>query len=305
MMVRKVLCKSALVKSGIADHALNPYTGCAHGCVYCYASFMGRFAPHGRPWGRWVDVKVNVADTLRRDLQHLRRRAKGSPPEVFISSVTDAYQPLERTFRVTRACLEVIATAVNEPAQQALPLLTRPDASLLEPDASRPNSWLRVSILTKSDLVLRDLDVLQDIPGVEVGMTITTADDAVSKRYEPGAPPATRRLAALRRLADAGISTWAFISPVLPYHADSRPAVRSILTAVRDAGVVRVMVDRFNPYPASVSRFLKVASAEAAETLREYIASPREYLDRLRATVAEAAAGLGLAAKLFSETASS
>lgn len=130
-------------------------------------------------------------------------------------------------------------------------------------------------------------------------MTITTTDAAVSKRYEPGAPPATRRLAALRRLADAGISTWAFISPVLPHHADSRPAVRSILTAVRDAGVVRVMVDRFNPYPASVSRFLKVASAEAAETLREYIARPHEYLDRLRDTVAEAAAGLGLAAKLL------
>lgn len=290
--MREVLCKSALVKSGLADYALNPYTGCAHGCAYCYASFMARFAPHEQPWGRWVDVKVNVADVLRRELQRLRSKVQNDPPAVFISSVTDAYQPLERTYRITRACLEAIAIAVKAPQEQ--PLLGAPDRQFFDPHRSPPDPWLRVSILTKSDLVLRDLDVLQDIPRIEVGMTITTTDDAVSKRYEPGASPATRRLAALRRMADAGISTWAFLSPVLPYHSDSDQAIRSILMAIRDAGVIRVMVDRFNPYPASVSRFLEAAPPEAARVLREYTTRPHGYLDRLRETVAEAAAGLGL-----------
>jgi len=253
---------------------------------------MARFAPHEQPWGRWVDVKVNVADVLRRDLQRLQSKVQNGPSAVFISSVTDAYQPLEQTYRITRACLEAIAIVVKAPQEK--PLLGAPDRPSLDSCGMQCRPWLKVSILTKSDLVLRDLDVLQDIPCIEVGMTITTTDDAVSKRYEPGASPATRRLAALRRMADAGISTWAFLSPVLPYHSDSKRAVRSILTAIRDAGVVRVMVDRFNPYPASVSRFLEAAPPEAARVLREYTARPHGYLDRLRETVAEAASGLGL-----------
>ncbi|MBE3575018.1 MAG: hypothetical protein IMW99_06155 [Firmicutes bacterium] len=89
--------------------------------------------------------------------------------EVMLSSVTDAYQPLERTYRLTRACLEVFAAA-------ACGQLWRSDA------------WLKISILTKSDLILQDLDVLQDLPGLEVGMTVTAVDDAVSRLYEPGAP---------------------------------------------------------------------------------------------------------------------
>ncbi|MDI7246982.1 MAG: radical SAM protein [Bacillota bacterium] len=303
MTVRETVCKSALVKSGIADYALNPYTGCAHSCAYCYASFMARFSRHDRPWGQWVDAKINIAAVLARDLrrlQRLQREARGGPVEVVISSVTDAYQPLERGYRLTRACLEAIAESVSQGSLER-PLLGLPvDPSLgLSPSRPGPETWLRVSILTKSDLVVRDLDVLQDIPSLEAGMTITTVDDTVSRLYEPAAPPATKRLSALKRLSDAGIRTWAFLSPLLPYHSDSERAVRSILVAVRDAGVARVMVDRFNPYPASVSRFLKAAPAEAAQALRGYVAGPLGYLGRLRETVTEAAADLKLDLKVL------
>ncbi|MGE5572251.1 MAG: SPL family radical SAM protein [Bacteroidota bacterium] len=323
MTVRETVCKSALVKSGIADYALNPYTGCAHSCAYCYASFMARFSRHDRPWGQWVDAKINIAAVLARDLrrlQRLQREARGGPVEVVISSVTDAYQPLEHGYRLTRACLEAIAESVSQGSLErpllgllAAPPAARPaarpadtptglpvDPSLgLSPSRPGPETWLRVSILTKSDLVVRDLDVLQDIPSLEVGMTITTVDDTVSRLYEPAAPPATKRLSALRRLSGAGIRTWAFLSPLLPYHSDSERAVRSILVAVRDAGVARVMVDRFNPYPASVSRFLKAAPAEAAQALRGYVAGPLGYLGRLRETVTEAAADLKLDLKVL------
>jgi DNA repair photolyase len=268
--IREILCKSALVKSGISDYALNPYTGCEHRCVYCYASFMARFSRHDAPWGQWVDVKVNVADVLARDLTRLARRKDAHDPvEAVVSSVTDAYQPAERVYGLTRACLEVIAGV-----RRAIPL--------------------KVSILTKSDLVLRDVDVLRDIPGVDVGMTVTSDDDAVTARYEPGASPATKRLSALRRLSGSGLSTWAFISPVLPYHSDSEESLGRLLGKLQDTGVSRVMVDRFNPYPASVSRFVKVAPTEAARALREYTDRPYEYLDRLRETIEQQAERVGL-----------
>lgn len=281
--VREASCKSALVKSGITDYALNPYTGCAHDCVYCYASFMSRFSHHDKPWGQWVDAKVNIAEALAKDLRRLcRQRSPGRPGhlEVVISSVTDPYQPVEREYGLTRMSLEVIAATLGKGGQ--LPLGVGA-VQMLAPTRS-----FRFSILTKSDLVVRDIDVLQETPDVDIGMTVTTVDDQVSRLYEPGASPATRRLAALRQLSDAGLSTWAFLSPVLPYHSDSEEAIGSILGAIQDAGVRRVMVDRFNPYPASVGRFLKVAPSPAAQALREYVARPSDYLDRLRDAVREA-----------------
>lgn len=299
--VREVSCKSALTKSGITDYAINPYIGCAHNCVYCYASFMARFSRHDRPWGQWVDVKVNAPDALAADL---RRKAKRQPRqraplraqsdsangsfEIVMSSVTDPYQPLERKYRITRACLEVLASELPDSHAGLFPTLD---------DRILPH--LSLSVLTKSDLVVRDIDVLQNIPSVEVGLSITSTDDSVSRLYERGASPATRRLAALNALSEAGIRTWAFVSPVLPHHSDSEPAMLGILRAIQDTGASRVMVDRFNPYPASVSRFSKTAPPEAAGALREYTRSQAEYLDRLRDTVWSCASRLGMAVRVL------
>ncbi|MBU1880252.1 MAG: radical SAM protein, partial [Chloroflexi bacterium] len=172
MIVREIACKSILTKSGIGavDYAANPYVGCAHACAYCYATFMKRFTGHREEWGTFVDVKVNAAEVLARQL----RRAR--PGGITFSTVTDAYQPLEEEYLLTQACLEVLA-GYDHP----------------------------VSILTKSALVLRDLDLIRRLHDAEVAFTITTLDDEVRARFEPGASPIPARLEALQALAGAGV----------------------------------------------------------------------------------------------------
>ena len=104
MIVREIECQSILTKSGIevVDYALNPYVGCGHGCVYCYARFMKRFTGHKEEWGEFVDVKINAAEVLARQM---RRAKRGN---IAFGTVTDPYQPLERKYEITRACLEVL-----------------------------------------------------------------------------------------------------------------------------------------------------------------------------------------------------
>ncbi|MFQ6015735.1 MAG: radical SAM protein [Anaerolineae bacterium] len=214
MIVEEIRCKSILTKSGIAgvDYAINPYVGCQHGCVYCYAVFMKRFTGHREEWGHFVDVRVNAAEVLARQLKRARA---GS---IMLSSVTDAYQPLERKYGISRACLEVLC---HHPA-------------------------FTVSILTKSDLVLRDLDILHQLQQVEVAFTITTLDDEIRRRFEPKAPPVSTRLDALAQLAEAGIATWAFYGPALPYLSDSEERMEALFQELKQVGVSYILVDSMN-----------------------------------------------------------
>jgi DNA repair photolyase len=184
-VIHEINCKSLMNKSGIPgiDYGVNPYTGCIHACAYCYARFMSRHTAHGMAWGDFCDVKVNAVQILEKEL---RKRAPGL---VSLSTVTDPYQAPEQKYGITREILIRLA------------------------DADFP-----VSILTKSDLVLRDLDVLKRFPAgcIQVGFSLNTSDDAVSRAFEPGAPAASKRIQALKRLHEEGISTWVFLAPVLP-----------------------------------------------------------------------------------------
>ena len=128
MKLGEVRCKSILGSSGIGgmDYAVNPYIGCSHACAYCYARFMRRMGHPGEQWGSFVDVKVNAVERLREETE------KRSTGKVLLSSVTDAYQPLEEKYQLTRSCLEILL-----------------------------DHGFSVDILTKSNLVLRDLDLLQ------------------------------------------------------------------------------------------------------------------------------------------------
>ncbi|MEA3459995.1 MAG: radical SAM protein [Chloroflexota bacterium] len=196
MRVTEIECKSILTKSGIEaiHYALNPYVGCGHGCVYRYASFMKRFTGHKEKWGMFVDVKVNAAEVLA----HQMRRAKRG--NIAFGTVTDPYQPLEKKYKITCACLEVL-TAYDFP----------------------------VSILTRSDLVLRDLDLLCRLKDVEVGFTITTLDDGGRQMFEPRSSPVLARLTALSELAEAEMKTWAFCGPLLPLLSDSEEQMDALL----------------------------------------------------------------------------
>ena len=201
LIVKKIKVKSVLTRSGIpgVDYCINPYVGCFHGCKYCYATFMKRFTGHTEAWGSFVDVKVNSPEVLQRQLQ---RKVRG---RVMISSVTDAYQPIEAKYKLTRKCLEVLL-------QYQFP----------------------VDILTKSPLVLRDLDLIKEFKDIEVGITVTTNDEKIRKVFEPKAPSITARINTLKKLHNNGINTYAFIGPVLPMNPEAlleniNPHVDSII----------------------------------------------------------------------------
>lgn len=182
MILKEIQSKSLLCASKIYPYVINPYTGCQHNCLYCYAHFMKRFTGHREPWGEFVDVKVNAPGLLRREV------ARKKVDRVWVSGVCDPYQPLEAKYRLTRQCLEILAQ----------------------------NGW-PVTVQTRSPLVLRDIDVLrQGGSRFEAGFSITTADDGVRRLFEPAAPPIEARLRALAELHNAGIRTFAMIAPMLP-----------------------------------------------------------------------------------------
>lgn len=186
MHLTEITTKTALVKSGIpgVEYVINPYLGCGHGCRYCYAAFMSKFARHhrGAPWGSFVEAKINIAQVLRGELRRKKQVARA-----LLSSVCDPYQPAERRYRLTRQCLELLIEF----------------------------GW-GIDILTRSPLVTRDLDLLAAAPGATVGLSIPTDDDRVRKLLEPQAPPIGARVAALQALHAAGLEPWVFIAPMLP-----------------------------------------------------------------------------------------
>jgi len=211
--VREVQCKSALVPSGICDYALNCYTGCAHACRYCYARFMGRYHHPDEPWGSFVDVKVNAPQVLRSQLH----RQRVYPGSVFVSSVCDGWQPLERQYQLTRQCLQ--------------PLL---------------KEGFELHILTKSSLVLRDLELLGRSQRVVVGVTLTTVDESLRRQIEPHASPSSERLEVLRRARRSGLRTHAMLAPLLPGLTDTADNLAPLLAALAEVGVERICVDRLN-----------------------------------------------------------
>lgn len=206
MRIRETSSKTVLTKTGIEgyDYCINPYVGCQHGCRYCYASFMKRFTGHTEPWGEFVDIKANAPQVLARQI---RRIKKGS---VLIGTVTDPYQPMEKRYLITRGCLEVLA-----------------------------GSQLSLNILTRSPLVVRDIDILKKFHDVEVGLSITTDKEDIRKLFEPGSPSIQSRVEALKKLHEVGINTYVFIGPMLPLNPEK------IVDMIGDAADF-VLVDRLN-----------------------------------------------------------
>ncbi|AFD00058.1 putative DNA repair photolyase [Methanocella conradii HZ254] len=253
MKVREICCKTALSPSRLPglDYTLNPYFGCGHGCIYCYAPATLRY---GGPesWGSFVNVKADMPRVLEKEARIKRRGVVG------ISTVTDPYQPIEERLGLTRRCLEV----------------------LLSKD-------FPVCIQTKSSLVLRDVDILREFREIEVGFTVTTLDSGISAVVEPGASPPRERLKALRALADCGIRTWAFIGPILPGVVD-KEVLESVLQSLKDAGVSYVMLDRLRLKPGIWGRMEDALKDEHAilEACRLALFKGDGTFDRLKADAA-------------------
>ena len=224
--------------------------GCAFGCTYCYASFMGRFIP-GKTigdWGSYVFAKVNAPELLEKEIKHLPQ--KGKNKEIFLSSVTDPYQGLEAKYKLTRRCLEVLADYGTEAA---------------------------VSILTKSHLVTRDIDVFKRLKSVFVGLTVTSTD-SISRYFERYASNVTDRLKALSELNNNGISTYAFIGPLLPHFVAQTDQLEQIFRNLVEVGTKDIFVEHLNFSTYIRNRFLKeMKNADPEIVGRFYLSQEKDY----------------------------
>ena len=184
MIIKEKKCKSCMTKSKLTDYVINPYTGCQHGCKYCYADFIRKFQNIKERWGDFVYVKINCPGLLEYELE------KNKTGHIWLSSVCDCYMPIEAKYKLTRKILETI---LNSPYKNKF----------------------TVEILTKSDLIKRDFDLLKEL-NVEVGCSINTLDSSISKIIEPLASSPTERINVLKEAKKQGIKVYGFISPVLP-----------------------------------------------------------------------------------------
>jgi len=266
--VREVTVKSALTRSRILPYCVNPYAGCSHACVYCYARFATRFSHPGEAWGSFVDVRVNAPQVLERELVRAR------PATVFVSSVCDAWQELEAEYGITRRCLEQLLGA-------GFPLFLQ----------------------TKSILIERDFDLLEGHAAVDLGVTVTTVDPNAARLFEPGASPPLERLRVLREARRLGIRTFAFVGPLLPGTSDRGEGLRELFAAVAEAQPDSLYVDRLNRRSGMWPAVEAAASALATGLVPEYrrvlfSAESGRYESELRERVSDAAAACGLAGRI-------
>jgi DNA repair photolyase len=188
--------------------SINPYRGCAHACVYCFARVTHWYLDQNgvSDWSSRIFVKVNAPEIIRKELARPAWRHEG----VSIGTATDPYQPAEGAYRVTRRILEALR------------------------DFNTP-----VSIVTKSTMVIRDRDVLIDLargPGAFVYFSMTTVDPALAREIEPDVPPPRRRLEAMKRLADSGVPVGVFLAPVLPGITDDEDHLGAVVRAAKHYG---------------------------------------------------------------------
>ena len=191
MTAKEIQVNGIITKSNLpaCEYSVNPYVGCEHACKYCYACFMKRFTGHGENWGEFIDVKY---------WQPIKNPKKYGGRELFIGSVTDPYQPAEEKYKRTRALLEELQ-----------------------------GSGALLSVATKSDLILRDLDLIKTFPNARVSWSVNTLDERFKNDMDKGVS-IERRLAAMKAFHDAGIRTTCFISPIFPEITDVKAIVKRV-----------------------------------------------------------------------------
>lgn len=246
MKVKEIKAKSIIVKSNLpeGDFVINPYTGCSHACLYCYARFMKRFTNHPEPWGDFVDVKINAPDLIPENTEKYKNRS------ITIGSVTDPYLPLEAKYKLTRQILE-----------RLIPLQPHLD------------------IITKSDLILRDIDLLKQFDDCIIAVSASFSEKKAKNKLEPRSMPTARRLEALKKLHKAGIKTALFISPIFPEISDWR----KLIDLTKDF-VDEYWFENLNLYPSirdRVYRFLNGYDPELIPKYKEIYSAGSRYWDKV------------------------
>lgn len=267
-------CKSALnrVQGMPFKWSLNPYRGCVHACHYCYArethTFLGLNAD--TDFERQIFVKSNIADVLDRELS----RPGWGHESIAIGTATDAYQPAEKRFRLTRGCIEVLLKHRNP-----------------------------FSVVTKSSLIVRDLELLTAVAqsaDVHIYFTVTTIDSTLSERIEPGALPPRVRLNALETLANAGIACGVMMAPVMPGVNDGQASIDEVARAAAAAGARSFWAGPLRLAPPVKDHFYAFLQREFPDLLPWYLRNmegqnlPRTVQDRIAERASDARARFGL-----------
>lgn len=247
MLIAKIRAKNILSRSkiGSGGYAINPYVGCLHGCIYCYAEFMRSVTRHEEAWGEFLDVKdFDTASLVKFAASHGGER-------VFMSSVTDCYNPYEARFGATRKVLEAVA-----------------------------GSDINLQILTKSSLMTRDIDLLQTMPNVRVGVSLSVIDENLRRTLEPRASSVAARIAAIKKLRAAGVKTYIFVAPIFPQITP----VFDIISRYGDAAD-KIWFDRLNLYPNFRDKILSFIGRNFPALLplykQIYLFSEDDYFKRL------------------------
>jgi DNA repair photolyase len=250
MKITEVECKTALSKSNLPglDYSLNPYRGCQHSCAYCYVPNVLRIKRNN--WGKFVDVKTNIPNVLSNELR------KKKPGVVAISTVTDPYQAVEKKYKLTRYCLEQLLIH-NFP----------------------------ISIQTKSNLIVRDIDLISKFTDIEVILSIGTLNDNERKQLEPHTSSISDRIEVLKKFSEIGINTSVFFGPIYPTVTDKD--LRFLVDELDKFGIKEIMVDRFNLKPGIKENVISAMSTNPfflnkfSYNLQENYNSIRQKLDEL------------------------
>jgi DNA repair photolyase len=221
---------------GSYDYTLNPYSGCSFGCSYCYAAFFSQSEEKRESWGYWVQVKENSLGLLTKFRKKLLR-----DKTIYMSSVTDPYQPIERELNLTRDLLKELA------------------------DFHQP----RLVIQTRSPLVTRDIDLFKRFEHIQVNMTITTDSENVRKVFEPLCPSNTSRLKAIKEINSAGINSCITMTPLLPVEN-----VKNFAKSLKETGVERFIVQCFH---SERGRFVAGTREAAMQLIEEMNWTPERY----------------------------
>jgi DNA repair photolyase len=223
------------------DYSLNPYSGCSFGCSYCYAAFFSRNKDKMDNWGKWLTVKENALSLLMKF-----RKKPLIDKTIYISSVTDPYQPIEKELELTRSILKEFLHYHE----------------------------VRLVIQTRSQLVTRDIDLLQKFKTIQVNMTVTTDSEKVRKVFEPFCTGNKQRIKAIKEIHNAGIQSCITMTPLLPVENPYEFA-KTLL----DTGITKYIIQ---PFHKDKGKFVAGTRGEAMKILEEFNWSDEEYLRVLK-----------------------
>lgn len=222
------------------DYTLNPYSGCTFGCTYCYAAFFSRSEGQKNTWGYWVQVKENALELLTKF-----RKKPLENKSIYMSSVTDPYQPIEKELELTRTLLQELLAFHR----------------------------CRLVIQTRSPLVTRDIDLFKQFETIQINMTVTTDSERVRKIFEPLCPSNKDRLIAIKEINNAKINTCITITPLLPIDN-----AHSFAQMLLETGVKKFVIQ---PFHADKGKFVANTRENAKQLIKEMDWTNEKYLEAL------------------------